>query len=291
MIWPWSGIGKKNIVYHGPDFRSFAPRWIPQVVTIHDLAVMERRYNDNRFVERGILSVRKIMGSPVSAFIAVSHFTRDQIYQYFPEIKTPIMPIHLGCDHLPEHRRREAVQGGHILFVGSLEFRKNVNAIIGAFEILCQKGRAEDLVLVGQKGYGGDEIMARIQASPVSSRIHLKGSVSNEELSKLFAEASVFLFPSLYEGFGIPVIEAMSFGVPVVTSNSGAVSEVAGEAALKVDPADCHAIADAAEEILKSPNLSLDLTRRGHERAQSFSWAKCAQEILQVYRSLVREEI
>lgn len=287
VIWPWIGLGRANTIYHGPDFRSFAPRWIPQVVTIHDLAVLERRYNDQRFVEKGILSVQKIMRAPVRAFISVSNFTRDQIHQHFPDLKTPVTPIHLGCDHLSQRRESRASQGGHLLFVGSLEFRKNVISIVEAFEVLCERGRTEDLVLVGHTGFGGAEIMAKIQSSPVRSRIHLKGSISNDELSSLFAEASVFLFPSWYEGFGIPVIEAMSFGVPVVTSNSGAVSEVAGDAALKVDPADTQALADAAEQILIDPELSLDLTRRGYERAQSLSWAKCARETLQVYRSLI----
>jgi glycosyltransferase involved in cell wall biosynthesis len=147
--------------------------------------------------------------------------------------------------------------------------------------------RSWRLVLAGSSGYGSHDILARIAASPAHERISLTGYVSPGELAAWYAKAAIFAFPSLDEGFGMPVLEAMAAGTPVITSNRSALPEVAGEAALLVNPEDADAIGQAMRDLTQSDERRQDLARRGMARARLFPWDKAVIKTWEVYRELL----
>jgi len=178
----------------------------------------------------------------------------------------------------------------YLLFIGRLEKRKNLEGIISAFEILKEKyGIPHKLILVGRPGYGYEEIKEKIQNSRAYRQagkfkvdIIEKGYVGEEEKAKLLANADVFLFPTFYEGFGLPILEAQSMGVPVVTSNVSSLPEVAGEGALYADPNEPSLIAETIQKIIADGDLREKLIKKGRENLERFSWKKCAKEIAEI---------
>jgi glycosyltransferase involved in cell wall biosynthesis len=177
----------------------------------------------------------------------------------------------------PPHREKV------ILNVGAIQKRKNIARLVEVFETLPPSWQ---LVLAGSNGYGAEEILARIEKSPARERINVTGYVSPAELSGWYARAAVFAFPSLDEGFGMPVLEAMAAGVPVITSNRSALREVAGDAALLVDPEDTEALGQALHELTLNVDLCRDLARRGTARVRMFTWEKAISDTWNVYRTL-----
>jgi glycosyltransferase involved in cell wall biosynthesis len=171
-----------------------------------------------------------------------------------------------------------------ILNVGAIQKRKNIARLVEAFERLAPPWQ---LVLAGSHGYGAGEILARIEKSRARDRIRVTGYVSPEELAGWYARAAVFAFPSLDEGFGMPLLEAMAAGVPVIASNRSALPEVAGDAALLVDPEDSEALGQALGELSVNGDLCRELARRGIARAQTFTWEKAVRETWDVYRTLL----
>lgn len=171
----------------------------------------------------------------------------------------------------------------YFLFIGRLEKRKNTKRIVEAFNRFKEKtGSAHKLVLGGKFGYGEEEIRGAIDASPYRDEIILFGFVADAEKWELYRNASIFLFPTLYEGFGLPVLEAQSQGVPVITSNTSSLPEVANGSAFLVDPAEPEMIASAMIDITQNEKLSRDLVRKGYENIKRFSWRNCADLIARV---------
>jgi glycosyltransferase involved in cell wall biosynthesis len=171
------------------------------------------------------------------------------------------------------------------LFVGALQRRKNVVRLVRAFERMPRGWR---LALAGAAdGYGAAEALEAIQASARRSDIAVLGYVSDAVLRDLYQRAAIFAFPSLDEGFGMPVLDAMANGVPVVTSVRSALPEVAGDAALLVDPEDIEALAEALVRLATEPALRADLAARGRARAQAFSWEAAVERTWAVYRELL----
>jgi glycosyltransferase involved in cell wall biosynthesis len=166
--------------------------------------------------------------------------------------------------------------------VGAVQERKNINRLVESFEGLPER---YVLVLAGAAGYGAREILDRIRKSPAQSRIRMLGYRTRDELNQLYRTAAVLAFPSLEEGFGFPVLEAMSAGLPVVTSNSSALKEVAGDAALLVDPLDVDGLRGALQATLEDPAVKERLVAAGFHRAAEFTWQRAAQQTLAVYRS------
>jgi glycosyltransferase involved in cell wall biosynthesis len=172
-----------------------------------------------------------------------------------------------------------------LLFIGRLETRKNVARVIEAFEILKKTGFAGKLLLVGRPGFGYEAIAEKRSASPYAADILEKGFVSQQEKEVLLGAASVFVFPSLYEGFGLPVLEAQAAGVPVVTSNTSSLPEVAGDAAVYVDPTSAQKIAAGIQQVLRSKDEAALLKEKGYKNIQRFSWERCAKEVArELYR-------
>jgi glycosyltransferase involved in cell wall biosynthesis len=177
------------------------------------------------------------------------------------------------------------LQRERIVFsAGAVQKRKNIARLVGAFESL---DNSWTLALAGSLGFGGEEIGSRIEASPARSRIKLLGYVSPEELATWYARASIFAFPSLDEGFGMPVLEAMAAGAAVLTSDRSALPEVAGDAALLVDPTDAEAMAHALGRLAGDEDLRNTLAARGLARAHTFTWDKAVRETWNIYRELL----
>jgi glycosyltransferase involved in cell wall biosynthesis len=270
-------------VFHGLNQR--LPR-IPlrrAVATFHDLFVMTGEYSTPEFRARFTAQARDA-AVRADAVIAVSEFTRSQVVALLGVDPARIHVVHHGIRKLAELSSAPPSGEKVILSVGAIQKRKNVVRLVEAFETLAPPWR---LVLAGSNGYGAEEILARIEKSPARDRIRVTGYVSAEDLSGWYARAAVFAFPSLDEGFGMPVLEAMAAGVPVIASNRAALPEVAGDAALLVDPDDSEAIGQALRELTINVDLCRELARRGTARARMFTWEKAVRETWAVYRTLL----
>ncbi|BCL35880.1 glycosyltransferase family 4 protein [Nostoc sp. MS1] len=175
----------------------------------------------------------------------------------------------------------------YLLFVSTIEPRKNITNLITAFNLLKQKQAIEhNLVLIGKKGWSYKPIFTAIENSLWKNDIHHLDYLSDELVALFYAKANVFVYPSYYEGFGLPVLEAMTLGAPVVTSNTSSIPEVAGDAALLIDPNDPIQLADAILKVISDSQLRQDLIIKGKERAKLFSWERTAKETLNAYKSL-----
>jgi glycosyltransferase involved in cell wall biosynthesis len=179
---------------------------------------------------------------------------------------------------------RLGVPGAYILTVGTLQPRKNLTAALAAFERLVAQGTEHTLVIAGGRGWRDNALIERIESSPARERVHLVGRVGNDELVGLYRGAACFVFPSRFEGFGLPPLEAMACGTPVITSNRTSLPEVVGDAGILVDPDDHEGWAQALARVLSDDAVRADLAARGRERAARFSWARCADETLVAYR-------
>jgi glycosyltransferase involved in cell wall biosynthesis len=227
--------------------------------------------------------------------IAVSNNTRDDLIELYgvPEEKIsvvfegysndnfqfPILPINF------QSSSNEKISNfkNYFLFVGRLEERKNIIGIVEAFEILKKKYEiSHKLILVGKYGYGGERIRERVISSEFKNDIILTGYVSEEEKYYLLRSADVFLFPTFYEGFGLPILEAESVGTPVITSNISSMPEVAGDSAVLVAPKDPAEIAEAIQKLISNESYKNDIIEKGFENVKRFSWEKCAREVADV---------
>jgi glycosyltransferase involved in cell wall biosynthesis len=181
-------------------------------------------------------------------------------------------------------RRRYGLDGPFVLSVGSLEPGKNRERLLQAFARMRARGLEHMLVVAGQRAwrYEGDEPLA--QRLGLAGSVRFLGHVPQADLPALYSAADLFAFPSLYEGFGLPALEAMACGTPVVASNVSAVPEVVGDAALQVSPLDVEALAGAMERVLRDERLRADLRERGLKRAARFSWEETARRTAEVYK-------
>lgn len=252
------------------------------ISTFHDLFVMTSDYSTLEFRARFTEQARHAAARS-DLIIAVSEFTSTQIQNLLHVDRSRIRVVPHGVDapDLPEESARENI----ILFVGALQIRKNIARLVAAFEAVNTSWR---LVLAGpSNGYGADSILDAIAASSARDRIELTGHIPRRTLDTLFRKASIFAFPSLDEGFGIPVLEAMAFGIPVVTSNKSALPETAGDAAMLIDPTRTDEIGAALARLIDDVDKRRALGKLGRERALQFSWKRTVDLTYRVYRELV----
>lgn len=251
------------------------------VTTFHDLFVMTGEYSSAEFRARFSQQAREA-AERSDRIIAVSQFTALQVESLLGVERSRIHVIPHGVERAaPVKPRRERM----VLFVGAIQKRKNVARLVRAFE---RMPRAWTLVLAGAAdGFGAGEELAAVSASSRKDDIRVEGYVTRDELESLYARASIFAFPSLDEGFGMPVLEAMARDVAVVTSNCSAMPEVAGDAALLVDPHEVDDIADALARLAVEDGFREELVERGRRRVQHFSWDRAVGETWRVYQELL----
>ncbi len=251
------------------------------VTTFHDLFVITGEYSTPEFRERFTEQARQAARHS-DLIIAISRFTANQVEEFLgvePE-RIRVIPhgVHVAAE-APNTSRQNLV-----LFVGAIQRRKNVRGLVRAFERMPASWR---LALAGAAdGFGAAEELHAVESSPRRSDIDVLGYVTQWELEALYRRARVFAFPSLDEGFGMPVLEAMANSVPVITSQRSALPEVAGDAALLVNPDDPEEIAAALVRLASDEALCEDLVRRGRERALQFSWESTLAKTWDVYREL-----
>jgi glycosyltransferase involved in cell wall biosynthesis len=178
----------------------------------------------------------------------------------------------------------------YILFVGVIEPRKNLQGLIEAFELIKQHHKLpHKLVVVGRKGWLSEGIYEKFESSPVRDDIIFPGFIADEELPTLYSAAAALAMPSFYEGFGLPLLEAMACGTPVVSSNAASLPEVVGDAGPKVDPNDVEALAESLAQVLTDESLRAANRARGLERAAQFTWRAAAKRLLDVYERVGAE--
>lgn len=267
-------------IFHGLNQRLPKLPLRRAVATFHDLFMMTSEYSTPEFRERFTAQARDA-AERADAIITVSAFTRAQVIDLLGVEPDRVHVVHHGVHELrlPSVPRERVV-----LSVGAVQKRKNIARLVEAFESLDPSWR---LVLAGSNGFGAGEILDRIGRSPARDRIAVTGYVSQAELLEWYARASVFAFPSLDEGFGMPVLEAMAAGVPVLTGTRSSLPEVAGDAALLVDPTRTGEIADALQRLTSDEELRNALSVRGRDRARQFTWEDACRRTWQVYRKVL----
>jgi glycosyltransferase involved in cell wall biosynthesis len=284
---------------HSPDF---IPPWrgnFRRLITVHDLTFLyypqfltaeSRRYYNGQ-IERAVRVADHIS--------ADSSATKNDLARLLDVPPTKVTVVLLAPD--PMYRpldepactpvlARLQLKRGFILFTSTLEPRKNVTGLLTAYRALCdRRPSTPSLVLAGRRGWLFDEIFARIAALKLQDRVRFVENLPNEKLVALYNSASLLVLPSFYEGFGLPVLEAMACGTPVACSDRGSLAEVAGDAALFVNPDDLDGLADAMERVLEDETLRAQLRSRGFANVARFSWVKAARETLSIYRTLLKD--
>lgn len=282
----------------------FSPHLFPRLVfrkpvfvgLIYDLVwklfpeTMERR-------NRSIMEKRTIAYlNRMTVLISISDQTKRDAIEML-DARVPIFAIPLAADRdiffragkreIERIRNHYHITGPYILTVATLEPRKNLFRLIEAFNTM-KAGNRYSLVIVGMKGWGEGDFHEFIQSTPRFDKIMLTGYVPDRDLAPLYSGAEIFVFPSLYEGFGLPILEAMQCGCPVITSDSSSMPEVAGDAAILVNPNDVTSIASAMDRLASNKKSRNDLARAGIERARQFSWEISSGRLLEVIESIDR---
>jgi len=299
---PFKLRARQADLFHGPAvFLPLTKLGFRTVVTIHDLVAF--RFPETVPVKYGLymrLMIRLAVRS-ADRVIAASLQTRDDLVERLRVPAEKIAVIHEGLDQsfqpvrnparLAEVRRRDGLRGPYILFVGNLEPRKNLVRLIEAFgRLKARHTLPHQLIVAGKRGWLYRSIFEAVERLGLRDDVIFTGYVPAEDLPALYAMADLFAFPSLYEGFGLPVLEAMACGTPVLTARTGSLPEVAGEAAWYVDPLDVEALADGMARILTDPGTRADLVDRGLLQAKRFTWAKTAAATLDIYRRTLGHE-
>jgi glycosyltransferase involved in cell wall biosynthesis len=263
----------------------------PSVVTIHDLGYHWFPQAHTRPQRLYLEAGTRWSAAAATRVIAVSRATAADLNRVYDVAPAKIDVIHEACaapelvtaEQVAAVRRQYGLMRPYALFVGTLQPRKNVVRLAQAYAALASARSLDfDLVLAGAPGWLSAPIVAELEALQLGARIRRLGYVPDEALPALLAGARLFCLVSLYEGFGLPVLEAQSYGVPVMTANNSSLPEVAGDAALLVDPTDVDAIADAMLRLSQDEPLRQQLIAAGHANVKRFSWEKAARETLEV---------
>jgi glycosyltransferase involved in cell wall biosynthesis len=259
-------------VLHCPSQRAPVGSRVPLVVTIHDLAVLRHPGTFNRWTRAYSRALLPRVARAAERVITVSEFSRGELLEllHVPDDKVRVIPNAVGPPFGPEGK---AADGDYVLAVGTLEPRKNLDRLVGAFERAGLNGTR--LVVTGGRGWG--------KVEPSGKSVHRLGFVPDEELARLYRGARCVAYVSAYEGFGLPVLEAMACGAPVVAASTGAGPEVGGDAAVLVDPLDGDAIAAGLVEAIGRAD---ELRERGLARAREFDWKRVADATVEVYREV-----
>jgi glycosyltransferase involved in cell wall biosynthesis len=254
-----------------------------RVITIHDLTY--KRYPDLLQKETlhnlGTHMMREI--ALADAVICVSESTRDDLLRYYQVDPRKAVAIHSGVSVPSPGSRVAGLPARYLLFVSTVEPRKNLGVLLDAFESLKRRGAYDgSLVVVGKVGWKSEDLVPRLSARDV----HHLDYLPPEELASVYSNAEVFVFPSIYEGFGFPLLEAMAYGVPSIAARSSSLPEIGGDAALYFDPADSRELEAAIERATKDQALRAELVARGKKRAAGFRWSDAAQRTLAVLRKV-----
>ena len=263
---------------------------IASVVTIHDLVwrqFPETMRPKNLWLERALMgpSIRK-----ADRVICVSRFTASEVSRYYPSAVGKCQVIHEAAEEdIAVARPAGNLPPDYLLFVGTLEPRKNLPRLLKAYARLREDAAIPPLVIVGGGGWGGEDLPGLVASLELADRVVLCGYVSDAELQAIYAGARCLLMPSLYEGFGLPVLEAMQHGVPAIASSTSSLPEVVGDAGLLINPYSEAELASAMARMVHEPGLRADLSIRSAARAAEFSWRRAAEDTLALFEATLHE--
>ncbi|MCU0552209.1 MAG: glycosyltransferase family 4 protein, partial [Leptolyngbya sp. Prado105] len=279
---------KQADIVHGTNYAVLPSRKSRRVITIYDLTFIKHPEFTNSTVGAYTNRLKKCLRW-TDLILTISHSSKQDIVEYLNVDPDRVWVTHLASRYQVDQPLPDRFfSKPYVLFVSTIEPRKNIRSLISAFEYLKQNYKIEhELVLIGQKGWLYEPIFAQIERSPYRSDIKHLDYLPDDQVMQFYRNAEVFVYPSHYEGFGMPVLEAMTLGAPVVTTNISSLPEIAGEAALFVEP---NAIEDLAETILNvihDRTLRENLIQKGKEQAKLYSWEKTAEETLKAYRSIL----
>ncbi|RJS15635.1 glycosyltransferase family 1 protein [Corallococcus sp. H22C18031201] len=267
------------------------------VVTVHDLIPLQMpetvskafRWQFRLWLGRSLTLADRVL--------CVSERTRRDLVERYPEAEDKAVVVHNGVDHVVAPRldatsedflRALALPKDFVLYAGSLDVRKNVELVLDALERLQARGRCVPLVLAGQSWFGSGRVESRIARMRAEGLdVRALGYQSDAVFYELMRRAAVFVFPSRYEGFGLPPLEAMHLGTPTIVSNAGALPEVCGDAALAVRPDDAEGLARALTRLLDSPEERAALAQKGRHHAARYTWRRNAEQTLALYDSVL----
>jgi len=290
-----SQLDARGGLFHATDHLLPPLAHTRSVFTLHDLTVLKfpaAHTQLNRCFLRWMLP-RFLQAA--DAVIADSHCTKQDALQLYRLSADRVHVVHLGVDarFKPiEAASARRVQEGYqlperfILAVSTIEPRKNLIVLLEAYQALRQRQPDIQLVMAGKRGWHSEPFFERLQALGLTDKVRLLGFVPDGDLPALYSLAEIFAFPSLYEGFGLPVLEAMACGTPVICSNTSSLPEVAGEAALQIAPADVPAWAQALEQIASNSALRASLRERGLKQAARFTWENTARQTYALYQEV-----
>jgi len=299
LPWPAEQLTGECDVFHSPDFALPPLRRARGVVTVHDLSFLRvpqcAEPSLRAFLERAVPRAL----SRAAHVVADSANTRKDLIELLaiPPDKITVVPA--GVSHhfrpvrnnlqLAEVRARYHLPQWFILSVGTLEPRKNFPRLISAFaQLRRHTGLPHELVIAGGEGWLFQDIYDRVAKEGLEGLVHFTGFVAEDDLPALYTLADLMVYPSLYEGFGLPPLEAMACGTPVVASNNSSLPETLGNAALLVDAEDTEAMADAMARVLGNANLRTRLSDLGRAQAARFTWENAARTLLAVYHKVMR---
>lgn len=266
-----------------------------KIITVHDLSpfLFPEMFSSLTVLLHKLLFSKTLQS--VDKIITVSECSKRDLVTYFSIPEDKIKVIFNGVDpkfkplnkeDVNEFLKKYNLNFPFILFVGTLEPRKNLSTLFKAYYQLKKKNINHKLVIAGKKGWKYQEIFETVNKLNLKNDIIFTDYIPENDLPALYNAADVFVYPSIYEGFGLPPLEAMACGTPVVTSNISSLPEVVGNAGITVDPKDIDMLATSLYEVLTNDSLMKEMTKKGLERAKLFSWRSCAVETLKVYQEV-----
>ena len=283
-------------LFHATEHLLLPLRSIPTVLTVHDL-IFRHLPTHHKPLNRWYLNrTLPLYCQRASHIIAVSEWTRRDLIAAYGLPSEKITVVHEAaasrfCPQPPQvvaaARARYGLPDRYLLFVGTIEPRKNLERLLTAFEVVHAEGLSEGLVIVGRRGWLYDDFFAALEQSPARDAVIIPGYVPDSDLPGVYSGAQALVLPSLYEGFGLPVLEAMACGTPVVCSNAASIPEIGGDAALYFDPVSMEAVVAAITRVLCDVSLQAEMKTRGLTQAACFSWERAAQETLAVYAQAI----
>jgi len=305
-LWTIFGLSKNLIKEKNLDLffspTHYAPLFssCPQIISILDVSY--KRFPE-MFPKKDLLKLAlwgKLSIRRAKKIITISNSSKNDIINEYRVLANKVEVIPLGIKDVnasdmnkSEFIEKYNLKNPYVLFVGTLQPRKNIAKLVEAFaklesRIKNQESRTKglDLVIVGRKGWDYEKILSAPDKFGISERVKFLENVTNEDLPLFYKNAEVFVLPSLYEGFGLPILEAMQNECPVVTSNVSSLPEAGGDAALYFDPNDTDDIAEKIEKVISDPKLREEMVRKGKEQIKKFSWEKSAKEVIRVFETL-----
>ena len=286
-------------IFHGLDAR-LPGTWMKArtVVTIHDVfsALQSSDFATPEFRAMKAQRYSELIAR-ADRIVCVSHSVKRDVLETLKPDPQKLRVVHeaggegfspRSQDQVSAVRKKYGLEKPYFIFVGSINKRKNVPALVRAFALARSKTKSDALfAIAGRVGFGGDEIRTAIESCGAATSIKLLGYVPDDDVPALYSGARALLFATLYEGFGIPAIEAFACGCPVIGATVGSLPEIVGDAGLLADPSSVESIAEQIRTLMTDDSLRVTLAKKGLERAKQFSWEKAARECLEIYRELL----